>query len=608
MQFGSGSLDIETLEVPSETPFIPLVDEKPSDAKEVFINLLNHIRTKYPRTKCNRYFKNILFFSASAGCMWLYIEPNLEYSREHKKDLGETILIFIGNTIPAAFVLLNASPVYPNLLAKRKDIKQALNNYLDPSKIALDNRDSYIIWGGAILSASLLAATVFSTSSELPLGVQILKAGIVLGANSLNYTLAMHLSLSIPVTRKLLFSPVLFFYYPLYEWPRQCRMNVSDQWNEALVQQIKEDHDALKKLFTDAYEKATKLILDDAFTLQLSWNPKECLYNLNFSKITRSALNTPDSFERHLTLVQNGISLLPPPKPDKEVTGLMSKCWNYGLKPILNTADWVIGKIMWLGGATVMSTGLAGFVMSVVNEAYAVTQSEEAAWSIASVPTFVMVVFTAHFGGLLVKGIYDYLIACVKKENEIPLAIKLYPKTVLSLLALAAFISPYSPQTAMLLIQKNFADKKYDAIREILIGCANYGISGFTFINLFQIILTSAQLFAEKYGSDDEKSAVDLVTQGNNLILAVSNIDGQIFEDNLREMSPEHRRIILGDANDEKFKQLIDHEDNLQRKLIENSQKVRGCRSCFLPPPKQSNFSINSSAKLLPNRALVLSV
>jgi hypothetical protein len=211
------------------------------------------------------------------------------------------------------------------------------------------------------------------------------------------------------------------------------------------------------------------------------------------------------------------------------------------------------------------------------------------------------VVLTGHFGGLLVRGIYDYIIDCLKRENEVPVAMKLYPKTVLSLLALSAFLCAYSPQTAMFLVQKNFADEKYAGIRNILYNCAKYGISGFSFINLFQIILAGSLLFAHEYGTDDEKLAVEIGLVGERMVEAVASLDGQKFEEALTEMSPDHRKVVLGISDDNEFQRLKNHEANLQQKLIENSQKVRCCRSCFLPAPKSelsSIISINLPAKL----------
>ncbi len=342
---------------------------KPSSAESAEVKtpslltaLENYVVNRDPKNKRLTLLKRGILTFVSGSCMWLYIDPSLTYNKEHGDDLAQTILTFIGNTIPSAFVMLNVAQVYLTLLEKKHYLKEKLGPFLDQEKIRAENRDTKIIFVFAFASAAPLAVPVFQTSGSLPLGVQIFKAMIIQADYTFNHTLAVS------------FPPVLFItklpFHILaspFELGRRCRLSTPDILKELIAQQKKEDHDALKAKFVRRFTQALQEILASSFKFH-SYDPRTAQFKVTFAPEVRQELAKADPLDQHLGPI-NYADHLPKPVPVKTSPSLLRRgCTKF---------NWGISQLVRGAGAALMATGVTGFMMSVFNESRDITQSDD---------------------------------------------------------------------------------------------------------------------------------------------------------------------------------------------------------------------------------------
>lgn len=558
-------------------------DEKPSkqlptNSNELFNALGNYVIYSDPKNKSITYGKRGILFFCSTTCMWLYVEPSLEYSQEHKLSLAETILTVSCNTLPSAFVMWNVAKSYLNFLEKRHYLEIRLQQFLDQKKLQREKRDTAAIFFFATASALPLSIPVFQTSGELSLPWQIVKALIM----QLDYTFNHAPAVSFPSVLFILELPFKIILSPL-EINRRCALSSIEIFRELLEQQKKEDIKKIKQRYVDSYNKTMGIILGSC----IEFDPKKLSFKISFPSEVHQALQKPELLTQHLALLDSANNLIKAIPADPPPSRLR-RCYNVFCRPMLRITHEVLRKITRAAGSVLMASGVTGFMMAVFNESRDLTQSDDAAWAIASLPTFVTLALTGYYGGLLAQGVYDFIVSCLGGKIEVPLAMKLYPKTALCLYAIASLLSFYSPQTAMLLVEKNFADPEYDAIRDTLIECTRFGVTGFTFINLLQIINSGLLLFAKKFGDDDTKMAAQLANRSNRLSMAVFALDDDQFLEALNPLHDEILTPLLGCNKIELAKQ-TDSLTNLRTKLVDNGCVPKGywqTASYFLSPKR----------------------
>jgi hypothetical protein len=258
---------------------------------------------------------------------------------------------------------------------------------------------------------------------------------------------------------------------------------------------------------------------------------------------------TTDSLQKYIKLLEYAVDL-----PEKQTRTFYS-CFSDYVNPALS-------NISWLSGALGVPTSISGFIMSNYNEGLALTASVGAAYALSIPPAVVTAILVGYFGGKTIQGVYDSFIGFLKKDLELPIAIRLYPKTMALLTGLCGFVAYYSSGPAEELVYTNFTDPKWDGIREILIGFARYGIQLYSFINMFEVTQAGICKFAKSVGGDDSM-VVELLSERISAMQgSIMQLDGQQFENSLATLGSHNRELLLG-MDDVKYEGLIDHLNNV---------------------------------------------
>lgn len=507
----------------------------------------HYLIAQHPKSIGYLIFKALVLSVSSFSSAWLYVEPSLAYGRrEHSQKLGD--LEVVCNTIAAALVTFNVARAYINYLEKKSGAKKELKEFVEKTNQFSEKLENALIIGGAIISAAPLTAPAIQYSVNLPLWERILEACLITFDYSLIHTLPMQLLVQTPLLRAIIFFPLALIYYAGKAIYTRCFLTQEEIYFAELREQTRFDHFQLKTALVANLELARTKILAGSF----KFDRKKLEFALHIPENVQQAYVYADGLERHLALL-DASSNLPAHR------GRQLPAW-------FNRINSGISKFVWGVGAFAIPASISGFMMSTFIEAEKLTHSKDAAYPMAIGPSFITTILVSYFGGKTFRGIYDYSVAWRKGENEIPLPIRLYPKTVGMLIALALFIARYSSGPAEELVYANFSAEKWNGIREALVYFARYGVELYCFINMFEIIFSATIIYAQKNGSKDEILVTELSQKIQEMEQGIFLLDGQKLEDNLKALPLENRKKLLG-MEDKKLQEITNHEANLWKKI-----------------------------------------
>lgn len=559
----------------------PLLDRIEAElaADPLFVDLANFVVFARPITNCCwKGFKYSILTIASGTCIFLYIPGALAYGRS--RGDAETGQQLAGNTLPSAVVMLNASHHFINFKEDVWCVDQALGKWIDQSLAKMEPWETVLASLISAISAFPLSIPAYELNSDYSEPVRYTMAGIVQFDYTLNHTLAMWILLNFPLTRKILLAPFLPFYYTgkgIY----YCRLTENEKYAKALEEQVAYDHHQIKLAMVETFNNAIDNILKNSVTLNFqawknnSWQEKfrQSIFEVDRTNLIH--LQNKTAIGQYVGLLALGAELAKPHPPTR-----LDTCYQKYVKPCLSSVNTGVSKFMWLAGAVGMTVGIAGFIEDTRKRLEIWTGSEAGSFELTAPTFFTSAIITSYFGGSTAQNSYDNLIAWVTGDGQVPLAVKLYPKTVTLALLISGYLSWFASGTAEVLVEESFSP---GLLRDVLVGSARYGIQIFTFRNMFDIIFKAVEIHALKWGSDDEKAVFRLKDEAEFFSRAVTRFDGKKLQDSFSSKTPQCRRMLLGKKASE-FNQLTKHEENLEAKLVVNQQSW--FRNRFLPLPR----------------------
>lgn len=517
----------------------------------------------HPKSSCYKTGKFLLLAIASISSMWMYIKPSWAYGKRMHSEV-EGVQQVIGNMVTSFFAMLNISQIYMNYLEKLGEAEEGLAEFVDRTDKLKKQLENYLlVFGGAFASALPLTAAALIFNEDDPLWVRILQSILTQFDYTLNHTLPLHLLLHTPWPRRVLLAPFAPLYYPFYEWPRQCSLTAEETYHELLAEQTKADRLALKSAQAGVLAAAKTRIFHESFAFD--YDAYE--YAIEFPAEVKQIANMPEGMDQYTAILDCNLRLM----QEEEQAPRSRKLSNW----FNNYVDPFLSSLAWTVGALIVPIGVTGFLRANFTQLTSFTKSTDAAYTLTSPAALDTWVLAGYFGGKTIQGIYDYLIArFVRKNDETPLAIRLYPKTVALLLALSVYFAYYCSGTAEELIYRIFDDpdrnSTWDLFRDVLLGCARYGLMFFGYTNMVEIIFAYTLRYAKKYGLNDEKFAAELAERIEDMQAGIFLLDDDQYEQSLQDLPSDNRCKLLG-MSDNKFKQLTHHEANLKAKLEKNS-------------------------------------
>lgn len=478
---------------------------------------------------------NTLLLVNAAISALLYIEPSISYGNRQGSQTEMGLQVF-GNTVSAAIVTWNVTRIYFfDFKVKIKELRLKLSPFLDADRLKRESRETIPLLLTSFISAGPLSIPAYQFSSELSEGLRIAKAIGVQVAYTGNHTFPVYLLMYDPLTRKVMLLPFLPFIY-FRDSIQYCRSTPEMLNQQALREQTKRDHAQLKMAMTQTFTTAIRKIINSSTTFE----SKKLEYVFKFSsQITELAQQKQLTLDHYLLYLEIAKQL---PAPSES-----------------GRAEKWLRRFAWAIGATTMTVGVSGFVLSVYNQAKKWTDNSAAAIAITTIPAYITAVITVYFGGNRLQTV----------SKEVPLAIKLYPKSAALLLAVSGFICWYGSGTAAETVYQN---TEPGPVQDVLVEFALQGVRLFGSANLLDFVFFLTTKYAKRWGTDDEKMAVRLGEQAERLALAVDWLDGQQLETALKDLSGEQRQKFCGLPNTE-FNQLIDHKQNLNKSLIQNTER-----------------------------------
>lgn len=552
---------------PTIDTVIPINDQKTPDLLEKVAQ--HYLIDNHPYSSTYKVWATLLGITAFTSPL-LYIRPSLAYGqRFNSETLG--IEEVIGNVVGAFIVTLNTGKVFMEYVEGKKNAEKKLGEFLHKTNSCRKKSENILIAVGAILSAAPLVAPAVEYSTQDRLGLRILEALVIASGYGFMHTLPVMILAQNKLIQRLLLLPLLPFYCG-YKAIERCRMSDELLYDLALAEQKKRDHFQLKAMMVGRLEFVRKTVLDNSFTFD--W--KQLQYMIKVHEHVKAAVNVPTGFEKYIALLQQA-NLLPKREPRK-----WSNWFGNYVNPLLS-------NVSFFAGSAVVSLGISGFIGSEANQTLELTGSKTAAGFITALPAFITGILTSYFGGKTFQGIYDYVVSWLGNTNEVPLAFRLYPKTVTLLLMLSGLLSWYSSGPAEELVYDNFSGEQWDTLRPVLIGFARYGVQLYSFINMFEIIFTAVTAFGKKYGSDDAKMVIELSQRIQAMEQGIFGLDGDELEKSLQALPEEQRKPLLG-IEKEKFEEIIDHKKNL-KKTVEG-QCCNGRLTRFFEQQRKSSISV----------------
>lgn len=575
--------------------------EAKKDDDQLFDDLANFAIHDRPITNCCwKGFKYSILTFASVTCIVLYIPGALAYGRRKESD-AETGQQLAGNTLPSAVVMLNASHHFINFKEDIWCVDQALGEWIDKSLAKIEPWETTLAVIISAISAFPLSIPTYELNSDYSEPVRYTMAGVVQLDYTLNHTMAMWILLNFPLTQKILLLPLLPFYYAgkgIY----YCSLTEDEKYAKAFWEEVAYDHHQMKTALAETFNNATDTIVDNKVTLNFeawkkhSWQEKFTQSFFEYDPTSVAHLQDKAAIEQYVGLLEVAAGLEKPKTPSR-----LGACYQQYVKPCLKTVNKGVSKLMWLAGAIGMTVSVAGFLEDTRQQLEIWTGSKPGSFELTTPTALTIGTITSYFGGSIVQDTYDNTIAWLSGHGQLPLAVKLYPKTVTLALIVSGYLSWFASGTAEELV--------YDTIepgllQDILVGFARHGVQLFTFRNMFDIIFKAVEIHAQKWGNDDDKAVFELKAQAKRFSMAVKRLDGPKLEAALKKKIPELLELMMRMKFD-RFQQLTKHHENVEAKLEANQRsrfrnrfwaRPRGTAN---PPPYIQEFLATSNVKAL---------
>lgn len=531
----------------------------------------HHFQTDTEFSQSYRMSKHALIAVTSASVAWLYIPPSIAYAGG---DVALAIQESIGTSIAAAGAIFNGFGQYMTMVEKRKQTLPMVRFLAHQPSARRQRIDNLIVFTGSFLSAIPITAAGLAYGTEgLSEPLIGLKLIVLQWANTALHFLPMEV-----IRTKPLFRLPIKPFISAYRLCQETQLNPAAKQKRRLQAQIDRDCDTLKQALISTLESARNMIYGEAIPA----DGKRLTYSIHFPEALKNLTDISAQ-----ALLFNLLQYAEPRSTKKP--SCVNHVYNHYLHPITS-------RLAWLIGSSVVVLGGSGYYKNTYIQSDEMTHEEISAAFIASPTIFVLMVLAGYFGGKAVQGVYDKLVEMIQGKGQLPLPIKLYPKTAIAILMLFAYFVYYSTGTAEILIQDSFKDKQWDDIRPFLLACARYGMQIFGFINMFQIAMNLITAYAIKYGHSDENAAAAFNEKFNDLISSLSQVDGRLLKDELLSHTTTERTQLLR-LNEPAFQQLLQHEENLQKYEAttwgnKTSSLWQHCRQTLFGPPSPETSSL----------------
>ena len=535
-----------------------------------------------------RISKNVFLLLTSGSVSWLYAGPSFIYA---KGDLALGYEEAIGTCITTSMAIFNAFKPYIDLLEQQYARKQLQRFFANRSRLK-QYCSNFAIVLGSFLSATPITTATLEYSGSMSAAELWFKVIVLQWDNTALHFLPMMLILQKPFFR----APLVPF-VKLYELCRNLTLTYEELNQRELIKQTREDQLRLKMNLINTLESARKNILDKSLSFDLS--------TLSFRIIKSIQYNSNQTSMQLWEEIVKYASLLPSPP------SWYSRVCSHSLD--------LISKAMWGVGCGIVILGGSGYYKNNYEQAQGLTDNPVAIGILTIPTTFVLSVLAGYFGGKAIQGIFDYIASIFRKENEVPLSMKLYPKTTACLLLFAGFFAWFSTGTAEQLVLDSFNEPPWDTIQPFLLNCARYGMQIFGMINLFEVTMYLVKNFALHYGNSDVQAVTALNEKILQLEQTILDLDDNMLEEDLRrrhsglpngvsENLQQKPRLALTRLTYDEFFSLTNHEINLRRTREQTSwfDYINPMRFFERPPSNERHQSFQTLDEIEPNQELQL--